>query len=524
MKISSVSEMRALDREAINAYGIADELLMENAGGSAFAVLRERFGVAGRRIVIVCGAGNNGGDGLVLARKIHAELGVAEVYVLGDPQRYQGAAALNWRIVERLPITVQRLEKATDLEAALSSCDAVVDAIFGTGLGRKVEGRYAEAIDLINRSGCPVLSLDIPSGVNGDSGAIMGTAIRADATVTFGLPKYGNLLYPGAEQGGDLYVSHISFPPGIYTKDDFKVALNRPAALPPRDPAGHKQGFGDLLCIAGAASYYGAPHLSAYAFLRAGGGYSRLACPAAMVPHLAAMGPEIVYMPMQATVDHSLALANKKVLLEKTREVDMVVIGPGLSLQPETVQLVQELCVEIDKPLLIDGDGLSAVAQNLDLLRQRQVSTVLTPHVGEMARLTAQPKSRVESEKITILQDFAQSVKATVVLKGAHTLIGHADGRVYVNMSGNCGMATAGSGDVLTGTIAAMHALGLEIEAAVCKAVFIHGVAGDLAARKLGQDGMVAGDIAACLPEAMRLDRSGYPADLADKYSKPIIV
>jgi NAD(P)H-hydrate epimerase len=513
-----------LDQAAINTYGIADELLMENAGGAAFNVLRQRYGIAGRQIAIVCGAGNNGGDGLVVARKIHVEGGTPKLFILGDPKRYRSAAALNWRITQQLPMAVQRIERAAQLEPALVSCDAVVDAIFGTGLARDVEGRYAETIDLINSSGLPVLSIDIPSGVNGNSGAIMGIAIRADATVTFGLPKYGNLLYPGAGQGGDLYVSHISFPPEMHAKKEFTVALNRTGALPARDPDGHKQRFGDLLCIAGAASYYGAPHLAAYAFLKAGGGFSRLACPAAMVPHLAAMGPEIVYMPMQATVDHSLALENKQVLLEKSEEVDMVVIGPGVSLQPETVQLVQELCVAIDKPLLIDGDGLTAVAQKTELLKHRRAPTVLTPHVGEMARLTGQSKNRIFNDKVGVLQDFAQSVNATVVLKGAHSLIGLADGRVYINLSGNSGMATAGSGDVLTGTIAAMHALGLTIEAAVCKGVFIHGVAGDVAAMELGEDGLVAKDIAEFLPKALRLDRWGYPTKLSKKYNQPIIV
>ncbi len=507
MKIATVSQMRAMDQSAIEDFGIPATLLMENAGLAAYRVLRDRFPVPGRRILVLCGSGNNGGDGLVVARKILSDGGVPQVFLLGDPTRYRGAAALNWEMVGRLGIDAVQGASPADLGDLLAGCHLVVDAILGTGLSKPVRGPYADLIERVNASGRPVLSLDIPSGIHGDTGQVMGTAIRAEATVTFGLPKIGNLLYPGYHYGGDLYTTHIGFPPDLTRAAHLTVALNRPAALPQRSPWGHKGSFGDALFVCGAAGYYGAPYLAAMAHLKAGGGYARLAAPAPIVPTLAGLGPELVFLPQTANADGSLALSTYDDLLAAARERDMVVIGPGVSLDEETGRLVRRLVQAVPVPVLIDGDGITAVSAATEVLEQRTAGTVLTPHPGEMARLTGLSLDTIQGDPIGILQQTASRLKAVIVLKGAHALIGLPDQRVFINTTGNHAMATAGSGDVLTGTIAAMVGAGLPLDAAVCRGVALHGAAGDIAAEAIGADGVTARDVLAHLPQALRRTR-----------------
>jgi hydroxyethylthiazole kinase-like uncharacterized protein yjeF len=524
MKVSSVQQMRAMDRYAIEQLGIPEEILMENAGQAAASVLAREIGIRDKKIAIFCGVGNNGGDGFVVARKIHADGGGVQVFILGNPDKFKGAARTNLDILARLPIEVRAIESVKKIRMDVLHSHGIVDAIFGTGLDRDVSGFYREAITLIKESGKKVLSLDIPSGINGDTGEIMGVAVRADYTVAFGLPKSGNLLYPGYERCGKLYVCHISFPPSLHNRDGIKIQVNWPVALPPRDKSGYKGSMGEALIIAGAAGYFGAPYFSALSFLKAGGGYARLAAPLSMVSFIAQKGSEIVFIPQKETAAGSIALKNKDRLIELSEKMDMVVIGPGLSLDAETQQLVRELVKTIKAPVLIDGDGITAVSGDLKIIRKRKAPTVLTPHLGEMSRITGKPASEVNRQKIAILQKTTKDLGAFVVLKGAHSLIGLPDERVFINLSGNSGMATAGSGDVLTGTIAAMFGLGLPLEEAVKKGVFIHGVAGDLAASEKGEDGMTAQDILENLPYAMKQDREG-PADvLPSRYAGPIIV
>jgi NAD(P)H-hydrate epimerase len=374
---------------------------------------------------------------------------------------------------------------------------------------------------MINRSKKKVLSLDIPSGVNGDTGEAMGCAVKADYTVTFGLPKIGNMLYPGYELGGELFVNHISFPPSEYNKDELLVQTNDYIALPKRPAEAYKGTMGDVLFIAGAANYYGAPYFAAMSFLKSGGGYSRLAAPRSVVSVIAKRGTEIVYIPQEETAAGSIALNNKKELLKAAAKVDMVIIGSGLSLHEETVRLVKELTAEIEVPLLIDGDGLTAIAENPGILRSRKAATILTPHMGEMARLSGKTAAVISSNKIAVLRGTTKKLKATIILKGAHSLIGAENGNTYINLSGNAGMATAGSGDVLTGCIAAMYGMGLQPEEAARKGVFLHGYAGDLAAVKKGADGITAKDIMEFLPQALKHDRSGI---IDAKYYNPLCI
>jgi NAD(P)H-hydrate epimerase len=506
--------MRALDREAIEKHGIAEDILMENAGLAAYRVLSESMPVQGARFAVICGAGNNGGDGFVVARKIVSDGGTARVYVLGGREQFKGPARRNLDILLKMPLEVREVRSVSSIRMEVLHCDAVVDALFGTGLTRTVEGLHREVVDLINECRGPVISLDIPSGVNGDTGEIMGAAVNADCTVTFGLPKVGNLLYPGHARCGRLFVSHISFPPALSRSRRLKIETNEPVELPPRTPWGHKGDFGEALFIAGAAGYLGAPCFAAQSFLKAGGGYSRLAAPASIIPSLGSRGSEIVFHPQKETKTGSLSLKNKGDLLNLAEKMDMVVLGPGLSLDGETQKLVRELVRGIRKPLLIDGDGLTAVAGDLKTIRGRKAETILTPHPGEMARITGLSAAAMKGKAVEILQKTSKDLNAVLVLKGAHSLIGYPDGSVFINLTGNSGMATAGSGDVLTGTIAAMFGLGLPLREAVRMGVFVHGLSGDFAAGEKGEDGITARDILEQLPlamKALREDRTDEP-------------
>lgn len=269
--------------------------------------------------------------------------------------------------------------------------------------------------------------------------------------------------------------------------------------------------YGPVLVIAGAATYFWAPHASAYSFLKAGGGYVYLACPQSIIRAVAGKGREVVFQPQPETASGSIARSGKAGLLEMSGRMRMVVLGPGMSLYEETQQLVRELALEVDRPLLLDGDGLTAIAGHPEIVARRKQPTILTPHAGEMSRITGFTREEVEKDRIAVLREASQKLRAIIVLKGPHSLIGYPDGRVRINLSGaaggNAGMATAGAGDVLNGTIAAMYCLGMDIEAAVSTGVFIHGLAGDIAAVKKGADGMTARDILNNLPYAVRYYR-----------------
>ncbi|NIR52395.1 NAD(P)H-hydrate dehydratase [candidate division KSB1 bacterium] len=524
MKVSRVAEMRNLDRTAVEQFGIVEDLLMENAGDATYFTIFNEFGVRGKNFVIFCGSGNNGGDGLVVARKLHSNGAEVTVVLLSDRKKFKGPGKLNLEIAEKLPMRMIDLEEIGTARSEIERAEVIIDAMFGTGLARDVGGRYKDVIDLITDSHKTVCSLDIPSGIHGDTGQVMGTAVRADCTVTFGLPKVGNLLYPGFDFGGKLVVTHISFPPELYNSDELKIATNDPLLIAARDPDTHKGSYGKVLFVAGSSNYFGAPFFAALSFLKAGGGLSFLAAPDTMTPFIANKGSEIIMVPQKATETGSLSLENKNSLLEFSEQADMVVMGPGVSLNDETQQLLRELATDIQKPLLIDGDGITALANDLDIIKNRTHETILTPHPGEMSRITGQKISEIAKNKIDVLQSATEQLNAAIVLKGAHSLIGYPDQRIFINLSGNPGMATAGSGDVLTGAIAAMFGLGLPIDDAVRMGVFVHGFAGDLAADMLGEDGITAGDIMECLPEALKTSRDHYDEITSNHYDKIYVI
>lgn len=523
MQVASVAEMQAMDRQAVERFGIPAEILMENAGLAACTILARTVQIKGQQCAVLCGSGNNGGDGLVVARGLHSRGALVTVFLAGEEKKFKGAAAGNLKILRQLPLEIRPVTSAEAIRSEFMHCRVIVDALLGTGLDREAAGLYRDLIELMNASGRTILSLDIPSGINGDTGAIMGVAVRADYTVAFGLPKVGNLLYPGCGQCGKLSVSHISFPPALYDGGNLNIQINSPILLPDRPAEAHKGSMGKALVIAGAANYYGAPYFASLSFLKAGGGYACLATPSSVAPFVAQKGSEIIMLPQRETISGSIALANLPQLLEQAEKADLVILGSGLSLADETRQLVKELVSAIKNPLLIDGDGLTAIAGDWPLLRKRPGATVLTPHLGELARLTGKNISQISGNKIAALQEAAREADALLVMKGAHSLIGTPDGRVFINLSGNAGMATAGAGDVLTGTIAAMFGLGLPLEEGVRKGVFVHGLAGDLAAAEKGEDGMTATDIMEHLPLAMKHDREGAMEYFERSYAVPVV-
>ena len=364
MKISHVNEMRDMDRRAIEEYGIAQEILMENAGQAAYYTILKEFGVKNKNFVTFCGIGHNAGDGLVVTRKIYSNGGKVTVFILGDRSKFKDAAKKNFDIVNKLQINVIDLQDVSLALETVKKSDAIIDAIFGTGLDRDIKGEYEDVINMINESQKTVFSIDIPSGINGDTGQLMGTAVKADYTTTFGLPKIGSLLYPGFEQGGKLYVTHISFPPVMQNSDHLKIATNDPEPILARSKDTHKGNYGKVLFIAGSSNYLGAPYFAALSFLKAGGGLSFLATPENVASFIGNKGSEIVFVPQKNTSSCSISFENKQQLLQFSESADMVVIGPGLSLNEETQTLVRELSAEIRKPLLIDGDGITAVAND----------------------------------------------------------------------------------------------------------------------------------------------------------------
>ena len=509
MKVTSINEMRNLDKLASEEFGITEELLMENAGIAVYDVIKENIGIKGKKFLIFAGTGSNGGDGFVAARKIISSGGEVSIFISGEESKISGIAKANLERLRKFPAEIYNI-KSVDriLETSLFKCDAIIDAIFGTGLSKKIKGIEREVIREINLSGKPVFSVDIPSGVNGDTGEIMGCAVKATTTVTFGLPKRGHFIFPGAELTGKLYVSHISFPAELTNRSDLKVEINLPDELPEREKDSHKGDFGKALFIAGSKQYLGAPYLSSYSFLKAGGGLAYLATPESIAPYATGNAKEVILIPLKEK-DGAISEENLKQLLEFSKNVDIIAIGPGVSLNKNTEEFAIEFIKYAEKPIIIDGDGLTFVSKKPELLQFRKNLTILTPHIGEFSRLTHIAIEKIKEDRFNKLSEAVKTMNSTIVLKGANTLIGERSGKILINLTGNPGMATAGSGDVLVGTIAAMFCNNFS-EKGVGSGVFIHGLSGDIKARQIGFDGLTARDILEGLPEAIKYFRENY--------------
>lgn len=501
-----------LEQAAIQEYGIPSLLLMENAGLAVVRSIRELFQgqLKGKRVLILAGKGNNGGDGLVAARHLTNNGAEAKIFLLAKPEELQGDAAANWQMVKAMQIPYQVIQTERDLNLlriGLMYTELVVDAIFGTGFRGTVQGVTARLMTLVNEAKKPVLAVDLPSGVEADSGAVRGVCLKADGTVTFGLPKFGLLLEPAARFVGKLTVADISLPLDLLRKQRFSRILLDDSwcrdTIPVRPADSHKGDYGHVVVAGGSTGMSGAVTLAARAAIRSGAGLVTTAVPRCLNQIMAINITEAMTRPLPETNEGSLAQA----ALEPLRDLagdKVLVIGPGLSRQKETGEMVRALVADLPCPSVIDADALFALAGGADLLQESAFPVVLTPHPGEMARLLDISTAEVQADRAGIALQAARDWRAVVVLKGAKTLVATPAGNLYVCPSGNPGMATGGSGDVLSGLIGGLMAQGLPAEEAAAAAVYCHGLAGDAAAAENGMMGLAAGDLVAKLPGILK--------------------
>ena len=495
------AETQALDRET-EERGTPVEELMERAG---LAVARSATQVAGgaygRRAVVMCGKGNNGGDGLVAARYLAGWGMAVEVFLLADAVELREPARSNLAALE-----IQGMEprpgEGVSISRALDRAVVAVDAIFGTGFRGEPEGRHLDAIRALNEGPAPVVSVDVPSGVEGDTGAVRGAAVMADATVALGAPKVGDVLLPGGAHAGVLEIADIGFPRDLLRSELAMVEPSDVAAwLPTRPLDAHKRSTGVVLVVSGSARMTGAPRLVAEGALRTGAGLVTIAVPEPILSAVQAGISEATFLGLPATPDGSISEAAWDVIAPELEGFDAVAVGPGLSTHEETAALARRLVTESVIPVVVDADAVSAFAGRASDLTRRGAPGVITPHEGEFARLFGMPSSEVVLDRVGFARKAASETGGVVLLKGPHTLVAGPDGEVRLNTTGGPMLATGGTGDVLTGAVAALLARGLEPADAASAAAYIHGVAGEMAGRTLGE-GTMAGDVARMLPAA----------------------
>lgn len=518
IRLATAEEMRQAERRATAELGVPSLVLMENAGRGAADAIERAFGPApGRRVGVVCGKGNNGGDGLVVARHLAGRGAAVEVWLIGAAADVRGDAAVNMDAARRAGLPLTEVAGAPGLEAlrrGLASADLVVDALLGTGVSGAATGLIADAIAAINEAGRPVCALDLPSGLSADRGALLGPTVRAQLTVTFGLPKRGLYLHPGAAHAGRIEVADIGVP-RAWLEQGLTVGLLEAedvlAVLPTRPADAHKGHYGHLLVVAGSIGKTGAAILACLGALRAGTGLVTCALPASQQPIVAARLAEAMTEPLPETGAQALSAKALDRLLELAGRMDAVAAGPGVGLDAETQATVRDLIRAAERPMVVDADALTALVGHLGTLREARGPRLLTPHPGEAARLLGRSIPEVQADRIESARRLARESGAIVALKGAGTVIAGPGGEVAINPTGNPGMATGGSGDVLTGVAGGFLAQGLGPEAALRAAVYLHGLAGDLAAAERGEAGLIAGDIADALPAALRRLRAGAP-------------
>ena len=538
MKIITAEEMREIDRKTI-ASGIPSIELMENAGKAVARAIKSRYApLRGKRVFIFCGKGNNGGDGLVIARLLARERAKIKVFLLAKKEELKRDPKINLRralkqkirtprptrepcfsrFARKIEVTEidisRRLKK---FEQEVKKADLIVDAILGTGIKGAPKGLEARAIKFINTLEKPIVSVDIPSGVEGSTGRVPGEAIRADLTITFGLFKIGLVVYPGAGYVGELEVADIGIPKRFLSNKKIKVNLITKEEISsyfkPRKPDTHKGTYGHLFVIAGSVGMTGAATLTSQAAslcfgaLRSGVGLVTLGIPESLNEIMEIKLTEGMTLPLPESKKKTLSLKAEEKIIEFTEKADALALGPGLSTNKDTQRLVINLIKKISLPMVIDADALNALVSHLSILQSRiqdPGSRIITPHPGEMARLIGKKAKEVQENRIKVAGDFAKKYRVIVILKGARTVISDPGGNTYINPTGNPGMASAGVGDVLTGMIGSFLAQRKEPLEAAKMGVYLHGLAGDLAAQEKGEESLVASDVLEKLPQAFR--------------------
>ncbi len=507
--VANVTEMRECDRVTIEERSVPGILLMETA---ARAVTRVAIDLLdsdpyGKQVMIFCGKGNNGGDGFAVARHLLSLGAVVQVHLMGRVQDLKGDAKTNADLFRG---TIKEKKKSGTFPASDWSndyCDLIIDALLGTGFKGVVRDDYAVVIKSINEAIPPVIAVDIPSGVEGDTGVVTNVAVRADETVTFGLYKPGILLPPGREYAGNVTVADIGIPVDVvdalnvktHVVEEFDAAMQ----LPKRSQTAHKGDVGHVYIIAGSPGLTGAAALAGEASMRTGAGLTVVGVPKSLNPVLEAKLTEVMTKPLPENMDGLLCEDSLLAMSDKLEWADAIAFGPGVGTHNDTGKFLHLLLAEVKKTLIIDADGLNLLADNPKLLTKLPKDTVLTPHPGEFARLTGLSTKEIAEDRIGLVRKYAIEWGVTVLLKGSPTLTALADGMVYINPTGNAGMATGGSGDVLTGVIASLVVQGISCEQVAWVAAYLHGEAGDIAASEYGQAGMIASDIIESLPEAI---------------------
>lgn len=524
MKILTAAQMREIDRIAIEEIGIPGPVLMENAGLQVAAVLRNELGVeAGMRVVVVAGRGNNGGDGLVVARHLHNQGVDCPVLLIGKISEVRGDAALNLEIARKIGLSIIEVGDEASWKKArkvLFETPIIVDALFGTGLASPLQGLYAGVVEDINDSGAFVVSIDIPSGLSSDTFELIGPCVRADLTVTLGAPKVAHVFPPAEDYVGELVVADISLPTFLFERPGLNLELVELESLvpyfQPRKRDTHKGTYGHLLVIAGSRGKTGAAAMAGRAALKMGAGLVTVATAGSCLPVVARSMPELMTEPLPETDSGSISEEALGRAMELIKGKDALLVGPGLSTHPSTTAFVLKLLEKLKNfrnPLVVDADGLNIIATRPEVLSSLPEKTILTPHPGEFSRLSGLNTADLLKKRLEIVPEFARKHKLYLVLKGYRTLIVSPKGQVMVNPTGNPGMASGGTGDVLAGLLASEAMQVKDLLQAAVNAVFIHGLSGDLAAEKVGEKSLTATDLIKFLPAAIRFVASGGEDD-----------
>jgi hydroxyethylthiazole kinase-like uncharacterized protein yjeF len=511
MRVLNTEQMREADRRTIEDIGVPSIVLMENAGRQAVAAMEAAFeDLSTSRVGVLCGRGSNGGDGFVVARTLLQRGVDTAVFLLGSVAEVRGDARTNLEVLGRIGVTVIEIADAQEWElhlTELSECDLIVDAMLGTGLRGRLSGLLETVVADVNGLGLPVVAIDLPTGLSADSSALDGLAVEASMTVTLAAPKIPLVLPPADSHAGDLVIADIGIPPVVVDELDgpHLELLTRERMreiVPTRAADSHKGDFGRVLIVAGSAGRTGAAHLAGLGALRSGAGLVTVATPRSCLPIVAAMAPEYMTEPLDETAIGTVDFGAVDRVLELA--ADVIALGPGLGRAPGTAAFVHAVLERAGVPVVLDADALNAFAEDPDrLIGRDEVGVVVTPHPGEMARLLQISTEDLQRDRVFHARAFAAAHRVHVVLKGHRTVIAAPDGRTFLNLTGNAGMATGGTGDLLTGMIAAWFAQLLDVEAACKLAVYLHGTAGDLAEADEGEVALVAGDVAARLGDAV---------------------
>lgn len=513
MYLVTASEMQEMDRKTIEEFGLPGRVLMENAGKGATQIFLRQFDyLSNRKVGVLAGRGNNGGDGFVIARYL-AQKGVGvTVFLLAHRSHVKGDAAENLKLLTPLDISVIELPDqksfSKPIKINILHQDILIDAILGTGLKSDVKGYFKKIIEFVNGLNKPVFSVDIPSGLNSDTGQPCGVCIRAHTTATFAYPKTGHVLYPGADYSGNLELVDIGIPPHVAEEVSPGQHLLTPELIrtyiQPRPSDAHKGNAGHLLVIAGSEGKTGAAAMTAVSAMRVGAGLVTLGIPRSLNRVLETQLVEVMTCPLPETETGVLDESSFDTIQGLLSGKKCLAIGPGLGTSIGTGKLIYKILRQSPITIVIDADGLNHLAEHIEMLKDIGPSVILTPHPGEMARLMQISVSAIQIDRINCARSFATKFNVHVVLKGAKTVIAHPDGRVFINPTGNPGMASGGMGDVLTGMIGGFVAQGYPTESATHLAVFIHGSAGDFLAKKNGPIGYLATDVMKALPNQIR--------------------